>query len=244
MDGAHAQATRRSLPSASTLSSRLPRSQAGAKERQLEAVAEAHIKAQSASAAQAGDGAREEEALAREHAQIVSRTGGAVQKGLLEAQKLAQQGKRKQQAQQEQAQLAGKRRCMWALPGEAEDEEPSEDEDEGKPLPLPERQAAPAEQQAAAQSAAVEYAAVERVPEPAETPSAAPVAAPVAPVDLGAFGCASELEALGLEALKVELSVRGLKCGGTLQERAWRLFLLKTHALEQLDAKHRAKPMK
>ncbi|WP_411024520.1 hypothetical protein, partial [Salmonella sp. s57936] len=33
-----------------------------------------------------------------------------------------------------------------------------------------------------------------------------------------------ELEALGLERLKVQLMKRGMKCGGTLQERAARLY--------------------
>nr|GMD64131.1 protein SDE2 homolog [Ipomoea batatas] len=48
---------------------------------------------------------------------------------------------------------------------------------------------------------------------------------------------AEELEALGMEKLKSELQVRGLKCGGTLQERAARLFLLKTTPLEMLPKK-------
>ena len=48
--------------------------------------------------------------------------------------------------------------------------------------------------------------------------------------------------ALGLEGLKQELQARGLKCGGTLSERAARLFLLSHTPLDQVDAKHRAKP--
>lgn len=36
-----------------------------------------------------------------------------------------------------------------------------------------------------------------------------------------------ELVALGLDQLKVELTARVLKCGGTLAERAARLFSLK-----------------
>ncbi|KAG2599821.1 hypothetical protein PVAP13_5KG417200 [Panicum virgatum] len=49
-------------------------------------------------------------------------------------------------------------------------------------------------------------------------------------------------ETLGLEKLKVELQSRGLKCGGTLQERAARLFLLKTTPLDKLPKKLLAKP--
>ncbi|KAG2590811.1 hypothetical protein PVAP13_5NG415400 [Panicum virgatum] len=49
-------------------------------------------------------------------------------------------------------------------------------------------------------------------------------------------------DTLGLEKLKVELQSRGLKCGGTLQERAARLFLLKTTPLDKLPKKLLAKP--
>ncbi|CAL5414333.1 unnamed protein product [Camellia sinensis] len=49
------------------------------------------------------------------------------------------------------------------------------------------------------------------------------------------------LGVLGMERLKSELQSRGLKCGGTLQERAARLFLLKTTPLEKLPKKLLAK---
>ncbi|CAO1947942.1 unnamed protein product [Urochloa humidicola] len=61
------------------------------------------------------------------------------------------------------------------------------------------------------------------------------------PLDLAKYGSASELETLGLEKLKMELQTRGLKCGGTLQERAARLFLLKTTPLDKLPKKQLAK---
>uniref|UniRef100_A0A0N5ARW1 SAP domain-containing protein n=1 Tax=Syphacia muris TaxID=451379 RepID=A0A0N5ARW1_9BILA len=44
------------------------------------------------------------------------------------------------------------------------------------------------------------------------------------PVDLALFESVDSLMHLGLEHLKKELEVRGLKCGGTLKERAERLF--------------------
>ena len=44
-----------------------------------------------------------------------------------------------------------------------------------------------------------------------------------------------------MERLKSELQSHGLKCGGTLQERAARLFLLKTVPLEMLPKKLLAK---
>ncbi|CAK7348723.1 unnamed protein product [Dovyalis caffra] len=61
------------------------------------------------------------------------------------------------------------------------------------------------------------------------------------PINFDEFNSASELEALGMERLKTELQVRGLKCGGTLQERAARLFLLKSTPLEKLPKKLLAK---
>jgi hypothetical protein len=65
-------------------------------------------------------------------------------------------------------------------------------------------------------------------PAPAPTPTHAEVntndrdAAPE--IDLTAAASADSLKELGLERLKVELQRRGLKCGGTLEQRAERLF--------------------
>uniref|UniRef100_A0A6N2KKB7 Ubiquitin-like domain-containing protein n=1 Tax=Salix viminalis TaxID=40686 RepID=A0A6N2KKB7_SALVM len=61
------------------------------------------------------------------------------------------------------------------------------------------------------------------------------------PLNFDEFNSASELEVLGMERLKTELLVRGLKCGGTLQERAARLLLLKSTPLEKLPKKLLAK---
>ncbi|XP_029790761.1 replication stress response regulator SDE2 [Suricata suricatta] len=54
-------------------------------------------------------------------------------------------------------------------------------------------------------------------------------------LDLLAFSSMAEMEALGLDKLKTELTARGLKCGGTLQERASRLFSVRGLAQEQVD---------
>ncbi|GBG79407.1 hypothetical protein CBR_g29554 [Chara braunii] len=59
---------------------------------------------------------------------------------------------------------------------------------------------------------------------------------------LGNFNTAKDLEVLGLDGLKAELQKRGLKCGGSLEERAARLFLLKSTPLDKLDKKHFVKP--
>ncbi|KAJ8285134.1 hypothetical protein COCON_G00039840 [Conger conger] len=66
-----------------------------------------------------------------------------------------------------------------------------------------------------------------------------------APLDLQTVGGAVELEALGLDRLKVELMGLGVKCGGTLQERAARLFSVRGLAKEQIPpALLQAKPTK
>lgn len=61
------------------------------------------------------------------------------------------------------------------------------------------------------------------------------------PLNFDEYISAVEMEVLGMERLKSELQERGLKCGGTLQERAARLFLLKTIPLEKLPKKLLAK---
>ena len=60
-------------------------------------------------------------------------------------------------------------------------------------------------------------------------------------VDLTGVGSAAELEAMGMEALKLQLSQVGLKVGGNLTQRAERLFLLKTMPIDQVPKKERAK---
>lgn len=63
-------------------------------------------------------------------------------------------------------------------------------------------------------------------------------------VDLAAASSAEQLEPLGLEVLKGELMRRGLKCGGTLAERAARLFSVRGLAPDQIDQALLAKPAK
>jgi len=54
-------------------------------------------------------------------------------------------------------------------------------------------------------------------------------------LDLSAFTSWEELASLGLDRLKSGLMALGLKCGGTLEERAQRLFMTKGKPLESLD---------
>uniref|UniRef100_A0A1J3JPV3 Protein SDE2-like protein n=1 Tax=Noccaea caerulescens TaxID=107243 RepID=A0A1J3JPV3_NOCCA len=63
----------------------------------------------------------------------------------------------------------------------------------------------------------------------------------VEPLNFDDFNSAREMEVMGMERLKSELQSRGLKCGGTLQERAARLFLLKATPLDKLPKKLLAK---
>ncbi|NXJ82225.1 SDE2 regulator, partial [Trogon melanurus] len=66
----------------------------------------------------------------------------------------------------------------------------------------------------------------------------------VEPIDLLAFNSAAEMEALGLDRLKMQLMSLGLKCGGTLKERATRLFSVRGLSRDQIDPALFAKPSK
>eukprot|EP00731_Ephydatia_muelleri_P027790 Em0019g663a len=61
-------------------------------------------------------------------------------------------------------------------------------------------------------------------------------------VCLDNYSTAEELEAVGAERLKAALQTMGLKCGGTVKERAHRLFSTKGKGLDQLDRALFAKP--
>ncbi|KAL0712448.1 hypothetical protein Bca4012_019426 [Brassica carinata] len=64
---------------------------------------------------------------------------------------------------------------------------------------------------------------------------------PVEPLNFDDFNSAKDMEVMGMERLKTELQSRGLKCGGTLPERAARLFLLKSTPIDKLPKKLLAK---
>ncbi len=121
--------------------------------------------------------------------------------------------------------------------------------------PLPVQSAAPTEPHAAAAASTKTHSAA-----PAEDskPSAASGAAASdqsaaseaageaahLPIDLMQFSSAGDLESMGLVRLKNELQRHGLKCDGSLSERAARLFLLKTTPVTKLDQQHLSKPVK
>jgi hypothetical protein len=64
------------------------------------------------------------------------------------------------------------------------------------------------------------------------------------PFDLTTFTSAKELESIGIERLKHELMAAGLKCGGTLTERAIRLFAIRGLDPNDYPIKLRAKGSK
>jgi hypothetical protein len=207
-------------------------SQASAKDRELEKLAEKHVREQASAASRAGDTARAAaEAFQREQTALLGQLSTAVRSGLGQAEAAAVAAKRK--AVQQAEAVPTKKACFWTLASETGAEPLSEDDDE--PQQQQQRDApgtAPAPEPHAAEDAGPEGAA-----EGAEEHVAAPL-------DVAHYQSAAELEALGLDVLKRELTGRGLKCGGTLGERAARLFLLKSTPLEQLDSKHKAAPPK
>nr|CAG4651550.1 EOG090X0OE5 [Simocephalus serrulatus]SVE94674.1 EOG090X0OE5 [Simocephalus serrulatus] len=63
-------------------------------------------------------------------------------------------------------------------------------------------------------------------------------------VNLDDYDSYQALESLGLNHLKNELQRRGLKCGGSLSERAYRLFSVKNISPDKIDPSLLAKPTK
>ncbi|KAK2817639.1 hypothetical protein Q5P01_025830 [Channa striata] len=64
------------------------------------------------------------------------------------------------------------------------------------------------------------------------------------PLDLSSVSSVEQLESLGLDVLKEELMSRGLKCGGTLSERAARLYSVQGLTPNQINPALLAKPGK
>jgi len=60
---------------------------------------------------------------------------------------------------------------------------------------------------------------------------------PIIEINLEEFKSAIELESLGLEKLREQLQIRGLKVGGSMKDRASRLFSIKGKSKEEIDPK-------
>ncbi|KAM9363227.1 splicing regulator SDE2 isoform 2-T2 [Symphorus nematophorus] len=178
--------------------------------------------------------------------------------------------KRPNSDQSEQPQQKKKRKvaaaaaaCFWTgvdelLSSEAEDEEDEEEEDESPSTSssscsgaaavtmTTQREEAELEQSSSSSSSEdqrpAETCAVER---PAETSScSSQQQSDRSPIDLSSVSSVDQLESLGLDVLKEELMSRGLKCGGTLRERAARLFSIRGLRSDQIDPAVLAKPAK
>lgn len=55
------------------------------------------------------------------------------------------------------------------------------------------------------------------------------------PINLEDYSSVADLEELGLDYLKSALMERGMKCGGTLQERAQRLYSVRGLEPSEID---------
>lgn len=62
-----------------------------------------------------------------------------------------------------------------------------------------------------------------------------PAALSADPIDLNLYETAKDLESVGLEKLKLELTRLGLLCGGNALQRAERLFSTKGKTPDQFD---------
>lgn len=63
-------------------------------------------------------------------------------------------------------------------------------------------------------------------------------------IDISVIESVEELKSYGMNCLRWNLSQKGLLCGGTLDQRAERLFLLKSIPLKEIPLKYRAKAVK
>lgn len=64
------------------------------------------------------------------------------------------------------------------------------------------------------------------------------------PVNLDDFNSIEDLQALGLDRLKLALIDRKMKCGGNLEQRAERLFSVKGLTEDQIPPSFLSKPSK
>jgi len=88
---------------------------------------------------------------------------------------------------------------------------------------------APAQEPAEPSESSPKKRRTEAPEEPAAAPTPAPEEKPKEfdPIDLQKIATNEDLQALGLEHLKAELTTRKLKCGGTLEQRAERLWTVR-----------------
>lgn len=198
----------------------------------------------------------DEEAIKNEQKETVAAVATAMQFGWQEAQKL---GKRKAEAAAPAKKPAKAPKffgCLDDSEGSDSDEDASGDAVSPRPTPpassggnsqdsdqdLEPVVAGPIQGPAAAGRAEAKPSAGPTTAAAASAPAAAEVEESNLPLDLQQYESAAALEVLGMKRLQTELIGYGLKCGGSVTERAARLFLLKGTPLAELDRKHFAKP--
>lgn len=233
---------------------------ARAEERELEAAALRHINSRENQTKRKFSEieAEERERYAREAADTVAGTAEATRLGLAAAARADADAAARADAARAAEKAATRRVCGYmhaALGGISDD---SEDESDDETPPTVSRDVSGKEAEAKGKGKAPEVRAPARTP-PVSAPGSAPrgdggasgsgsgrgrergaSGAAEETIDPSAFASATELERFGLDRLRDELAARGLKCGGTLAQRAERLFLLKDKKVEELDEKHLA----
>jgi hypothetical protein len=116
-----------------------------------------------------------------------------------------------------------------------------------QPPPPPQQVQEGLENAAPSTTAPISAASAKVAPAPAPAPKLKPKPTPKPPpvkpaeLDLKPYSSAEALHKLGLDRLKAALMFLGVKCGGTLEERASRLFSVKGIAKDRIDQKLLAK---
>lgn len=231
--------------------------QSRSKERELEALAEKHV---AALAKRAGGPETEAayvaaEAAERTRAEVAASLATAVDRGLA-VEAAAREAAQRRAAAAAGAPAASRKRRMFELEEEEEGAEaeatvgPSVVSVLGVEAPavkavaqalLPEAVLAPCPAAATALPPPASSGAAQAAGSPRPQPPVAAIPAPPPPVDFSLYATASALEGAGGDALKEELRRRGVKCGGTVAERAARLWQLKDTSAADIPPKLRAK---
>ena len=235
---------------------------ARAEERELEAAALRHINsAENQTKRKFSEiEAEERERYAREAADTVAGTAEATRLGLAAAERADADAAARADAARAAEKAATRRVCGYmhaGLGGISDDSEDESDEETPRTDSVA-RRVGKRSRGEGGKAPEVPEARVPEVRAPARTPPASEPGgdggasgsgggggggasdAAEETIDPSAFASATELERFGLDRLRDELAARGLKCGGTLAQRAERLFLLKNNEVEELDKKHLA----
>ncbi|XP_055014384.1 splicing regulator SDE2 isoform X2 [Boleophthalmus pectinirostris] len=121
---------------------------------------------------------------------------------------------------------------------------PADPQPESRPSPPAESNCRPEGGPGQSGPCLVQMKSAESRSSPEQNQDQTPDQLPVPVLDLDSISGPEDLEALGLNVLKEELMRRGLKCGGTLSERAHRLYSVKGKSDGEVEPSLRAKSKK